>query len=177
MKKIILIYGLIAGAIVSAMMFISMPLYKSGAITPDKGEVIGYTTMIIALSMVFFGIKSFRDNYQNGTITFAKGFKIGVLITLIASVMYALSWEVSYNRIGQEFTQKMSEHYFEKMKAKGASETELQEAKQKMKLYAEMYKNPVIRFGITLIEIFPIGLALSLLSAGLLRRKEFLPAS
>jgi len=177
MKKIILTHGLIAGAIVSAMMLISMPLYDKGLISLDYGELIGYTTMVIALSMVFFGIKSFRDNHQNGAITFGKGFKIGLLISVIAALMYAFAWEISYSQMSGEFTQKMSERHIEKVKEKGATEAEVQKAKEEMIKFIEMYKNPFIRFGITTMEIFPVGIVISLLSAGLLRKKEFLPAS
>src|SRR4051812_21595851 len=97
MKKIVIIYGLIAGAIVGTMLIITMPLYESGTLNFDNGELLGYTTMVVALSMVFFGVKSYRDNYSGGTITFGQGAKVGLLITLIASLIYAMSWEVSYN--------------------------------------------------------------------------------
>src|ERR1043165_378707 len=103
MKKIILTYGLIAGAIVSAMMLISMPLYNKGLISLDYGELIGYTTMVIALSMVFFGIKSYRDDHQNGAITFGKALQVGLLISVIATVMYAFAWEISYSQMSDEF--------------------------------------------------------------------------
>jgi hypothetical protein len=143
----------------------------------DNGELVGYTTMVIALSMVFFGIKSYRDNYANGSISFGKGFKVGILITLIACVMYGLAWEISYNRIGEEFTKRMTEKYYEDMKADGASEVELQKAKEEWESFFEMYKNPIIRFAFTVfVEIFPIGLVITLISAGILRKKEFLPA-
>lgn len=177
MKKVILVYGVIAGAIVTAMMWITMPLYRSGTLKIDNGELIGYTTMVIALSMIFFGIKSFRDNHQSGAITFGKGLKIGLLISVIASLMYALAWEVSYSQIGDEFIQKYTEHQYEKMKAKGATEAKIQAEKEKMASFAELYKNPVVRFGMTIMEILPVGIVISLLSAGLLRKREFLPAT
>lgn len=175
MKKIIIIYGIIAGLIVGGLMLLNMPLWKSGVINFENGELIGYTTMVIALSMVFFGIKSFRDNHNNGTVTFWNAFKVGILITLIASVMYALAWEISYANMGDEFVKKMTDHYFEEFKAGGASEVELQKAKDDWASFSEMYKNPLIRFGVTLTEIFPVGLVITLLSAGLLRNKKFLP--
>jgi hypothetical protein len=174
MKKIILIYGLIAGVIVAGMMLITMPMYESGTLNFDNGEVVGYTTMVIALSMIFFGVKSFRDNHQHGVITFGQGFKIGILITAIASVMYALAWEISFNTMATDFTQKMIEHYFSEMKENGASEAELAAAKVKWDAFGEYYKNPIIRFGMTLMEILPVGLVITLISAGLLRKKEFL---
>ncbi len=177
MKRIVFIYGLIGGAIVSAMMLITMPMYKSGTLNMENGEVVGYSSMVIALALVFFGIKSYRDKHLNGVISFGKATQVGLLITLIASVMYALSWEVSYSQIGEEFTQKMTEHYFEKMKAKGATEVELTEKKEQYAKFAEMYKNPIIRFGLTIMEISWVGVVITLVSAGLLRKKEFLPTS
>jgi len=177
MKKVILIYGLIAGSIVAAMMFITMPMYQSGALNLDNGEWVGYTTIVVALSMVFFGIKSYRDNHSNGSISFVKGFKVGILITLIACIMYGLAWEVSYSQIGDDFMKKINEKYYAEMVAKAATEKELQEAKKQWDSFSEMYKNPLFRFGFTVfVEIFPVGLIITLVSAGILRKKEFLPA-
>lgn len=176
MKKLVIIYGLIAGIIVGGMMLITMPMYKTGTLNLDNGELVGYTTMVIALSMVFFGIKSYRDNHLQGVITFWQGFQVGILITLIASVMYALAWEISFSGMGDAFMQRMADHTLEKMKAGGATEGELQAAKEKWAMFSEMYKNPAMRFGVTLMEIFPVGLAITLLSAGLLRMKNFVPS-
>ena len=177
MKKVILIYGLIAGSIVAAMMFITMPMYSNGTLNLENGELVGYTTMVVALSMVFFGIKSYRDNHANGTISFGKGFKVGILITLIASVMYGLAWEITYSKIGDEFTKKMTEKYFEDKKAAGASEDELQKAKEEWESFSKMYENPLFRFSFTaLVEIFPVGLIITLISAGILRKNKILPA-
>jgi hypothetical protein len=178
MKKIILIYGLIAGSIVAIMMFITMPMYNNGTLNMDNGELLGYTTMIIALSLVFFGVKSYRDNHANGAISFGKGFKVGILITLVACTMYGLAWEVTYSQIGDEFTKKMTDKYYEDMKAEGASEAELQKAKEQWESFGEIYKNPLFRFAFTVfVEMFPVGLAITLLSAAVLRKKEILPAT
>lgn len=177
MKKIVIIYGLIAGTIVGGLMLLTMPLWDSGALNFDNGHLVGYTTMVIALSMVFFGIKSFRDNHAAGKISFGKGVVIGILITLIASVLYASAWEISYANMGDEFIQKMTEHYFEEMKSEGATEAELIKAREEWAEFNEMYANPIIRFAITITEILPVGLVITLLSAALLRKKEFLPSS
>jgi Protein of unknown function (DUF4199) len=174
MKKVILIYGLIAGSIVAVMMFITMPMYTSGNLNPDNGELVGYTTMIVALSLIFFGIKSYRDNYLKGVITFWKAAQVGILIALIAALMYGLAWEVTYSQIGEEFTKGMTDKHFEKLKAEGATEVEMVKAKEEWKSFEEYYKNPAIRFAMTLMEILPVGIIITLISAGLLRKKEFL---
>lgn len=179
MRKIVLVYGLIAGIIVSAMWFITAPLWDKGIITFDNGMFVGYATMVVALSLVFFGVKSYRDNQQNGKITFGRAFKVGILITLIASVIYALSWEVAIRTVSKGFSEEIQKHYAENIKQdakeSGKSEAEVQAELDGMKKQFELYENPVIRFGFTIVEILPVGLIITTLTALLLRRKEFLP--
>jgi len=174
MKKVILIYGLISGAIVATMMLITMPMYHSGKLNINNGELIGYTTMIVALSLIFFGIKSYRDNYLKGVISFWKSAQVGILIALIASVIYGLTWEVMYSQIGEEFTKGMTDKNIEKLKNDGASEAQMVKAKQDLEVFNEYYKNPIIRFAITLMEILPVGIVITLISSALLRKKDFL---
>src|SRR6478736_4390819 len=110
MQRIIIIYGLIAGAIVSGMLVISQPMLSQGIINYDNAMIVGYTSMVIALSVVFFGIKTFRDQEGKGKISFGTAFKIGILITLIASLMYAISWEIYYNTMGTDFMEQYTSY-------------------------------------------------------------------
>ena len=172
MRKIILTYGLISGSIVAGMMFAAMPLLNSSNIDNGKGEVIGYTTMVIALSLVFFGIRSCRDNYFKGTISFGQSIKIGLLITLIASVMYALAWEVCYHTFMSDFAEKMASHRIEEMKASGKSAAEIASFSAEMDSFTEWYQNPILRFGMTLLEILPVGFIITFISAAFLRKRS-----
>jgi hypothetical protein len=174
MKKIVLVYGGIAGVIVGGMFFATWPLHEKGIINFDNGHLVGYTTMVIALSLIFFAVKSFRDQQSGGNITFGKGLVIGLLITLVAGVLYALTWEIMYNTVASDFMEKMSQHYYDTAVKEGASEVKLAELKQEMQEFSVMYENPIIRFGFTLLEIIPVGIIISLISAGLLRKS---PAS
>src|ERR1043165_1895835 len=117
MKKIVLTYGLISGSIVAALILLAMPLWNAGVLNHDNGAIVGYTTMVIALSVIFFAVKSYRDNYNNGSISFWKALQIGVLITLIAGVMYELSWEISMSQMSDDFIAQAFEHQFTEMKA------------------------------------------------------------
>jgi hypothetical protein len=175
MRKVTLTYGLLAGAIISVLMLLGFALWESGAINFDNSELIGYGSMVIALSMIFFGIKSYRDNYQNGAIKFVKGLQVGALITLIASLMYAVTWETYYQtntEVQASFMAKYTDHTLNKMKAKGASPDEIEQKAKQMADMAKMYENPLIRFGITLLEILPVGIVITLISAAVLRRKD-----
>jgi hypothetical protein len=179
MRKVILIFGLIAGAIASTFMIVLMSLWAQGYNTLESGELIGYASMVIALSMIFFGIKSYRDNHRRGAVTFGKGLQIGLLITLIASVIYAGTWDVYYRanpEVQTTFMEQYTEHTLNKMRADGASEAEIEQQRAEMASMIEMYKNPFVRFGFTLMEIVPVGIIITLISAAILRRKEILPA-
>lgn len=175
MKKIILTNGLIAGAIVSSMFLISWPLFHGETMDLDNGMIFGYASMLIAFSMIFFGVKKFRDRHQGGVITFGKAFQIGILITVIASVMYALTWEVCYNTFASDFTEKYTAHALNKMAEDGVPAAEIAAKKTEMESFNEMYKNPIVRFAFTAgMEIFPVGLLITLISAALFRRRAFL---
>lgn len=174
MTKIILVFGLISGVVAGLLMWLLMGFVNTGAINFDNGMIWGYATMIIALSMVFFGIKAYRDNH-GGQITFLKGLQIGVLISVISAVCYAVSWELYYPKVGDEFMQKYTAYYLDKMRTEGASDAEIETARVEGEQFMEMYKNFFVRFGFSLIEILPVGVIVTLVSAGLLRRRELLP--
>jgi len=175
MKKIVITFGLISGVIAAALMWLLVTLLLSKALDFDNGEIFGYATMIVALSMVFFGVKSYRDN-NGGHIGFWKAVQVGVLISLVSAVCYAASWELYYPTKGGEFLQQYTSHYIEKMKQEGTPPEEIEATSKEMDGFVEMYKNPVIRIAMTLMEILPVGIIVSFICAALLRRKELLPA-
>ncbi|MGH7456054.1 MAG: DUF4199 domain-containing protein [bacterium] len=180
MRKVTLIFGLLAGAIISVVMVVAMVMWEKGTMTCDNSnDLVGYASMVIALSMVFFGIKSYRDNYQNGAIKFTKGLQVGLLISLVASLMYVATWETYYQirpDAYASFVDQYADHHVNKMKENGASPAEIDEKIKEMADMKEMIKNPVLRFGMTLMELFPVGIIITLISAAVLRKKEFLPA-
>lgn len=170
MKKIVLVFGLIAGLIVTAMMLYSVAMIDRHQ--DFKGsEVLGYTTMLVAFSFIFVGIKNFRDKHNQGVISFAKAFKIGLYITLVASTLYVVVWLVDYYIFIPDFAEKYTTCVMDKAKSKGATPAELNEQAIEMAKFTEMYKNPLFVILFTYVEILPIGLIVSLISALLLKRK------
>ena len=170
MGKIVITFGLLAGAVMSAMMFVTMSLVDQ--IGFDKGEIVCYTTMIIAFLMVFFGVRSYRDNVAGGSISFGKGLQVGLLIVLIASVCYVATWEVIYIKIWPDFGDKYAAHLIEKARASGASAAELAKTQKEMAAFKEAYKNPLINIAYTFLEPLPVGLIFALVTAGVLRRRS-----
>ena len=169
MKKTILVFGLISGALSSLMMVATVPF--ADKIGFDKSEVVGYTTIVLSFLLVFFGIRSYRDDAGNGQITFAKAFAVGIAITLISCICYVITWEVLYFNFLHDFMDKYGAHVIEKLKASGASPTAVEAQLQQLKKFKELYENPLFNAVMTFIEPFPIGLVITLISAAVLRRK------
>lgn len=178
MKKVVLIFGTISGIIAAAMLMISVPYMLSGEI---KGSMAwGFTSQIIALIPLFFGIKAYRDKYKGGNIKFLNGFGVGMLIVLIASILYAIGWEISLmlNDItGEEFMAFMAECEAEAMAKDGAGTAEIAGKKAETIAFGQTtYSNPALRFMLTMAEMLPMGIIISLVSALVLKKKEVLPA-
>ncbi len=178
MKKNVVVFGLIAGAIVSAVMAVSMVAY---AASPEMklgngSMVIGYLSMLVAFSMIYVAIKNFRDKQNGGTISFGKAFKIGFFIALIGSTMYVIVWAFIYHFYLPNFMELYADNAI-KQAAKTSTPTEMQAMKDEMTKYKELYKSPLFFTLMTYAEILPVGLLVSLIAALILKRKEAIIAS
>src|SRR2546422_4631714 len=124
MKKTVLTFGLISGAISSLLMVATLPfLHKIGF---NKGLVIGYTAIVLSFLLVFFGIRSYRDNAGNGQITFKKAFAVGISITLISCIFYVVTWEILYFNFLPDFMDNYGTATIKKLKPSGASPAAVQ---------------------------------------------------
>ena len=170
MKRTVWTFGLIAGAIMSAMMAATLPVMDRLGF--DKGEVIGYTAMVAAFLCVYFGIRSYRDNVGGGTISFGRALAIGALITAVASACYTATWEVLYFEVTPDFGAKYAQYTLDQAKARGKSDAELAKMRVEADQFTERYKNPVYNSAVTFLEPLPVGLVITLVSAGILRRKR-----
>lgn len=168
MKKTVWTFGLISGCILSVMMLLTIPFMDR--IGFDRGMVIGYTTMVLAFLLVYFGVRSYRDNVAGGTVGFGRAFTVGSLIVLIASTCYVVTWQFVYFRLVPDFTDKMQAHMVAKTRASGASPEAIQQEIARMQAFAEMYQNPFINAAITFLEPLPVGLVFALVTAGVLSR-------
>lgn len=169
MKKTVLTFGLIGGSIMAVLMFMTLPFVDK--IGFDKGMIIGYTTMILAFMLVFFGIRSYRENVNDGRISFGRGFAVGILITVVACMCYVIAWEIIYFKFMPDFLDKYSTYVIEKERAAGASQQVIEAKVQEMQSFKTMYDNPFLNAAITFTEPFPVGLLVTLISAAILRKK------
>jgi uncharacterized protein DUF4199 len=168
MKKTVWTFGLISGAIISLMMVVTIPFQDELGF--DHSLVLGYTTMVLAFLLIYFGVRSYRDNVRGGSVRFGRAFVVGALIAVISSLCYVATWEVMYFKFMPDFLTKYQANQLEKARAGGATEAAIAKQKAEMDKMAEMYKNPVLNSAMTLVEPLPVGLLIALVSAGILSR-------
>lgn len=176
MLRTLLSFGVAAGVIIAVPTFALFTLLQGDAPKGALGMVIGYTTMLAALSMVFIGIKRHRDEDLGGVIRFWPALGLGLGISLVAGVFYVLAWEAALAVTGMDFAADYGRYLVDEARARGASAAELSRLSADMARFRTEYANPLYRMPMTLVEILPVGVLVSLVSAGLLRNSRFLPA-
>ena len=176
MRKTVLVYGLLSGGIIIAIICGTIAVWGGLHEMEGLGQWVGYLVMVVALSAMFFGVKSYRDHMLGGVIKFKTAFLVGLLITLVASVVYVAGWEVYLAATNYSFMEQYTSSQIEKLKARGVSGERLEKQVADMNYWKEMYKNPFIRAAMTFMEIFPVGLIIALISAAILRKSEVLAA-
>jgi hypothetical protein len=169
-RKIVLTFGLISGAILSVMMLLTM-LFKD-RIGFDRAAVIGYSTMVLAFLMIFVGVKSYRDNVAGGSVSFGRAFQVGLLILIVATVCYVATWQVIYYKVAPDFGEKFAAYQVEKVKQSGAPEAEIARQIREVEDFQVRYRNPLVNIAWTFIEPMPVGLLFALIAAGALSRKR-----
>jgi hypothetical protein len=170
MKKTVWTFGLISGALVSAMMAATLPFQGENGL--DHSLVVGYATMVLSFLLIYFGVRSYRDNVGKGTVGFGRALVVGSLIGLVASACYVATWEVMYFKFMPDFMTRYGAREIEKARADGASEATLAQKKAEFDQFEKMYQNPAINAAYTILEPLPVALVVALVSAGVLSRRK-----
>lgn len=170
MKRNVLVYGTIGGLITAIWVFIGMVLF-SHSLDMTVGMILGYTSMLIANIFLVIGVKNYRDKYNGGIITFGKAFKVGILIALLASTIYVVSWLIYFYSSGFNFMEVYAQSMQKELVASGASAAEIAKQTKEMNEFAVMYQNPFFNAAITYMEILPMGILFTLITAIVMRRK------
>lgn len=175
MLRIILTYGLIAGLIVAIPMF-SLLAADGAHESWSSSHFFGYAMMIIALSMIFIGVKSYRDKVKGGVIKFLPAFLLGLGISVVAGVVYVIGWEITLYLTNYTFAADYAASTIAAAEAKGMPPAEVEALRAQYAEFERLYANPFMRLPMTFIEIFPVGVIISLITAAVLRNPRFLPA-
>ncbi|HRN52075.1 MAG TPA: DUF4199 domain-containing protein [Gemmatimonadaceae bacterium] len=170
MRKIVLTFGLIAGAVMSLMLVLSLPFQEQ--LGSGLGMAVGYASMVLASLMIYFGVRQYREVECGGAIAFGQAFKVGMFISLIAIVCYVLTWEVVFTNFLPDFGEQYMAQMLERAREAGATAADLEAQAAEQAKFWETYKNnALVRMGFTALEPLPVVLVFSLASAGLLRTR------
>ncbi|RYU92111.1 DUF4199 domain-containing protein [Mucilaginibacter terrigena] len=170
MKKNVIKYGLLAGLIVSVWMLGSIAYcYSTGKF--EGSMILGFASMIIAFAVMYPAIKNYRDKQNGGVISFGSAFKMALLIAFIGSTIYVAVWLVDYYLFIPDFMERYSAHIIEKAQNSGASATEIAAKVKEINSMKGWYDSFIGVVLMTYMEIFPIGVVVSLITALILKRK------
>jgi hypothetical protein len=169
MNKTVLTFGLISGLIMGLLMGGSLLL--AGKIGSGHSLALGYTIMVASFLLIYFGIRSYRDNTLAGQISFGRAFACGLLITLISSVCYVVMWEILYFNFMPHFMDSYFAAQIHRIQSSGLDPAAVAKQIAAIQHSAELYQNPFVNMAYTFIEPFPVGLIITLVSAAILRRK------
>ncbi|HEY6578167.1 MAG TPA: DUF4199 domain-containing protein [Rhizomicrobium sp.] len=139
------------------------------------GMLAGYLIMLIALSAIFLAIKRHRDADLGGVIKFWPALALGLGISLVAGLVYVIVWEVSCAIAHVDFAAAYARAVIAQQEAKGISGAALERTRAGMEQFKVQYADPLYRWPMTFAEIFPVGVIVSLISAGLLCNRRFMP--
>ncbi|HUQ87366.1 MAG TPA: DUF4199 domain-containing protein [Vicinamibacterales bacterium] len=170
MRKVVVTFGLIGGAILAVLMMATLPFHDQ--IGFDRAVYVGYTTMVVAFLMVYFGVQSYRDNVAGGGVTFGRAVAVGLLISLVIMVCYVVTWEIVYYNFMPDYLDKYAAHVIEQARQSGASDAAIAEQTRQMADFKEMFKNPLMFAAFGFLEPLPVALVFTLVTAGVLSRKR-----
>ena len=169
MKRTVVTFGLLSGGVSSLLMLLTIPFLDRLGF--DYGEIFGYTGIFLSFLLVFFGVRSYRENVGGGSVTFGRAFMVGLLITLISCAAYVITWEFVYFKLAPGFADKYSAYAIERVRAAGGSPQAIADTTRQMQEFKKMYNQPLMNAAMTFVEPFPVGLVVTLVSAAVLRKR------
>lgn len=169
MKQNILVFGLILGVILAAGgIYMVNVIYNNPHL--ETNDLLGYAVMVVIFSLVFFGIRNYRDKELNGVISLGRAFKTGVLIALLGSTIYVVTWLFYYYLFVPDFLDKFTELVMNTATREGATATELTAKAEELEQYRSWYRNPLFVILLTYAEVLPVGLVVAFVSSLVLKR-------
>lgn len=173
MKRIVLVFGLFSGLVVAIIMSISMmTMYKNPEFEGGtRAMIVGYLSMLIAFSLIYVGVKNYRDKKGNGFVSFGRAFSIGLLIALIGSTIYVIAWALLYNFYMPDFADRYGAQMMKQAAAAGNA-VEMKQKAAEVEQFKQLYKSPLFFALMTYAEILPVGILVSLITALILKRKR-----
>ena len=174
MLRIVLIFGLLVGLLNIVPMSVTVLNLRLGH--GALALLVGYLTLFLACAVIFVGVKRYRDEALGGVVRFGPALLLGLGITVTASIVYVIGWEIALAATHYSFIENYGAGALEAARAKGASPARLARIAADAQAFKTQYGKPLYRLPMTFIEVFPVGALVSLVSAAVLRNSRILPA-
>lgn len=163
MKKVVLIYGVLAGIIVMPMIVLLIVFQNHDDI--DMNMLIGYTNMLLAFSMIFFGVNAYRKKQLEGSISFFRALSTGLLIAFIGATIYVIAWVILSKLFYPNFADDLTSIYLKQLETSNLSPTELSEQKNELIEQMKFYKTNIGLAMYTYLEILMVGIPIAIITA------------
>jgi hypothetical protein len=162
-------FGAISAVVSIALMLVVIPLMA----TPHYryADVLGYSSMVLAALLVFFGIRSYRDQTAPGPLTFGRAFMVGLLITLISCVSYVIAFQIIYFALVPDFGDRFVICMIDRSRDDGGTSQQIEAARLQALSFKQLYDHPVTNAALTFATTIPIGLVATAVSAAILRQR------
>ena len=170
MRKIPLIFGLLSGAVSAGLLIATIPYVNS--VNYRRGDVLGYTSIALSALLAFWGVRSYRENFSGGRLSFGRGLAVGLLITLISSACHVVTFQALYFRVFPDLGDKYAVCMIQRAKDSGASDQKIRQTTELAEKLKRLYDKPATNAAVAFAEAFPVGAFAAVLSAAILRRKE-----
>jgi hypothetical protein len=170
MKKVVLIYGLVSGVVSAILLVATIPYINSADFR--KGDVLGYASIVLTVLLVFFGVRSYRENAARAGLSFGRGFAVGILITLISCGCHVVTFQMIYFKFVPDFGDRFAACMVERAKTSGGDPRKIDETAKTAQRLKQLYDKPGTNAAVAFAEAFPVGLIATILSAVILRRRE-----
>ncbi len=146
-------------------------LLLANKISSGHSMLLGYTMMVASFLLIYFGVRSYRDNNLGGQISFGRAFTCGILIALITTACYVATWEVLYFNFMPHFMDSYFAAQIHKVQASGLDPATTAAQVAAILRSQQLYQNLFVNMAYTFMEPLPVGLIITLISAAVLRRK------
>lgn len=173
MKKYALVYGGLSGLVIVLVICAGLTFAPASILT---SVWMGYLIILVALTLIFIGMKRYRDVEKGGVIRFLPALGMGLATALVSALVYVAVWEVYLAFTNYTFFDQYLAATRAGLQADGVAAAEIARQMAEMESYRSLYANPLARMAITFTEIAPVGLIVAFVSAVLLRNPRLLPA-
>lgn len=163
--KTIFKYSFWAGMVIVFFAFINIFFIDMKPENFDTAEVVGYTSMVLSMLLIFLALNEFRQQQPNQQVSFKKAMQIGLAISAIAGVLFGIYNWVYVSFVNPEFMDQYFNYYIENIRNSGDSQAQIDAHIQQLEAEKAMFQSPIIQFITMFMTEFLIGLVISLIAA------------